>query len=367
MPGNPFLFVTCQVGAEPALKKELAREHPELRFAYSRPGFVTFKRVDNQPIQADFELRSVFARAYGQSIGKAVSSSQVIEQAQLVYNEAGKPLRLHVWERDRFAPGEEPKGFAAGSWAGKWKKSIAAVGSPLFASGELAAEGESVFDLVILDGDGEGNEAWMGTHIHSRAHSPYPGGNTPIELPAEAPSRAYLKLEESVRWAQAPLKAGDVAVEIGSAPGGASYALLQRGISVVGIDPGDMDPRVLRFRSMGNPGEVWFKHIQKTVATVPRESLPASIHWLLLDMNVAPSVSLFAVDRLVSRIDSLLGVLLTVKLNDWKFADQIPSMLDHVKAMGMVRIRAAQLSHHRQEIAIFGLTRKGLLRLQKER
>src|SRR5882724_9885224 len=62
-----FVFVSCQPGAEPALKDELAREHPEFRFAFSRPGFVTFKSPND--LKPDFELRSVFARAYGLSLG----------------------------------------------------------------------------------------------------------------------------------------------------------------------------------------------------------------------------------------------------------------------------------------------------------
>jgi 23S rRNA (cytidine2498-2'-O)-methyltransferase len=195
----------------------------------------------------------------------------------------------------------------------------------------------------------------MGAHIHSVAHSPFPGGETPVELPEEAPSRAYLKLEESLHWAGNPVRTGDTAVEIGSAPGGASYALLKRGLRVVGIDPGEMAGKVLRHPD--------FIHFQKPVAMVPREELPDCVEWLFLDMNVEPRISLFAVDRLVTRLkSSLLGVILTLKLNRWKIADEIPSMLEHVRVMGMVRVKAAQLSHNRQEIVIFGLTRKGLHR-----
>ena len=32
-------FINCQIGAEAAVKGELARDWPALRFAYSRPGF----------------------------------------------------------------------------------------------------------------------------------------------------------------------------------------------------------------------------------------------------------------------------------------------------------------------------------------
>ena len=58
---SPFLFTVCQVGAEAALKQEVAREHPELKFAFSRPGFITFKN-DSGVLPLHFELRSVFAQ-----------------------------------------------------------------------------------------------------------------------------------------------------------------------------------------------------------------------------------------------------------------------------------------------------------------
>src|SRR5688572_17996771 len=38
-----FVFAATQSGAERWLKNEVAREHHELRFAFSRPGFVTFR------------------------------------------------------------------------------------------------------------------------------------------------------------------------------------------------------------------------------------------------------------------------------------------------------------------------------------
>ena len=69
-------------------------------------------------------------------------------------------------------------------------------------------------------------------------------------------------------------------------------------------------------------------------------------------------------DRLCTRmIDTLSGVFLTVKLNQWKLASEIPDWLEHIKAIGMQRVKARQLSTNRQEILIYGLTRKGLARI----
>ena len=45
-------------------------------------------------------------------------------------------------------------------------------------------------------------------------------------------------------WSDLPLEPDDECVEIGCAPGGASQALLERGLFVTGIDPADVDPVV---------------------------------------------------------------------------------------------------------------------------
>ena len=86
--------------------------------------------------------------------------------------------------------------------------------------------------------------------------------------------------------------------------------------------------------------------------------------WCLLDMNVEPRISLYSVDRLCTRMMSTLcGVFLTVKLNQWSLASEVPAWIEHMKAMGMQRVRARQLSTNRQEVLIYGLTRKGLARV----
>lgn len=352
-----FIFVVCQVGAEAALKKELAREHPEFRFAFSRPGFVTFK-VD-RPLAADFVLRSVFARAYGLSFGKLGTGDGGVKARAKRVREllADGGTLVHVWRRDLFKPGEEPPGAEDPERETPREAAIRAIReeiteSPVVRINEPAAKGELVVDVILVEED----EWWFGLHRHAEGHSPFPGGNPEVTLPVEAPSRAYLKLEEAVLWSGAPLKAGDTAVEIGSAPGGAVHALLQRGLSVVGIDPGKMDPRVL-----ASPR---FRHLEKSVVAVRREELPSRVEWLLLDMNVKPAVSLAAVERLALELkESLLGVLLTVKLNDWKFAGQIPQFLKRLRLLGFERVKATQLPNNRQEIFLFGLTRSGVLRL----
>src|SRR4029077_10930613 len=96
-----FIYASCQIGAESAVKAELARKWPAFHLAFSRPGFLTFKLPPGAALADDFDLHSVFARAYGFSLGK-VNGANLEEQARAVGNLAGARQfdRLHVWQRD---------------------------------------------------------------------------------------------------------------------------------------------------------------------------------------------------------------------------------------------------------------------------
>ncbi len=328
------------------LKQEIQREHPSLRFAFSRPGFVTFKQLDGTELPADFQLKSVFARAYGLSLLRTDSIDKILQMANELSGKVQKKLRLHVWERDQHAPTSEPKDYVYGDWIPELLAQLK--DASCFEQDTQPQLGDWVFDVVVVEKD----QWWIGVHQHSKNHSPFVGGRPSITLPENAPSRAYLKLEEALLWSGVTLRKGDTVVEIGSAPGGASHALLERGLRVVGIDPGEMAPIVLNHPH--------FTHIRKPVADVLREDLPRSVQWLLSDMNLEPRHTLFAVDRLGTRMqDSLLGMILTLKLNKWSMAKEIPYWFEHLKAMGMVSIRATQLVSNRQEICFIVLTRKG--------
>jgi len=117
---SDFIFVTCQIGAEGVLKKELARRWPAFRLAFSRPGFLTFKLPPDHGLAEDFDLESVFAQAYGFSLGKVTKSAragrfsgQYDEQtlgemtADVWKAVEGRAIqRIHVWQKDARAPGD---------------------------------------------------------------------------------------------------------------------------------------------------------------------------------------------------------------------------------------------------------------------
>lgn len=340
-----FVFAVCQVGAEPALKAEVAHLHPGWRFAFSRPGLVTWRT--ERPVDADVELGAVFARVFGASLGKAATLLELLGLAEALAADANQaPLRLHVFGGEDSNLGEDASA-ELGAATEKLRAELFAMAPPmLFATdARPPRRGELVLDVVVRPDE----PMWVGFHRHSDAHSPFPGGRLPLALPSEAPSRAWLKLEEALAWSRLPLRRDQVAVEIGSAPGGASFALLQRGLKVVGVDPGKMAPQVLSASG--------FSHLQLSLGDLRREQLPAKVDWLLMDVNLAPQVALHGVRRIVSTLrPSLRGVIFTLKLNDWKLAAEVPAFRARVAGMGLQDVRATQLYANRREICVVGTT-----------
>jgi 23S rRNA (cytidine2498-2'-O)-methyltransferase len=275
------------------------------------------------------------------------SEEEILAAAQRLRAETGRPLRLHVFARGGADPEEEEVGEASGPLVTELRERLPRAAAPgTFAPSGPPRIGDLVLDVIV----GEGEAPWLGCHVHGKSHSPHPGGKVELTLPPEAPSRAWLKIEEALRWSGLPLRAGEVALELGSAPGGTSWALLDRGLTVIGLDPGAMDPRVL-----ARPG---FSHLQMTLGDLRREHLPQKIDWLLLDVNLAPQVALHQTRRIVSMLRSTLrGVILTLKLNDqrWKSADEVPALCKRVAGMGLVSVRATHLAANRREICLVAL------------
>jgi 23S rRNA (cytidine2498-2'-O)-methyltransferase len=311
-----FAFATCLPGVEPAVKLDVAQRRPELRFAFSRPGLVTFKSPAE--IAPDDPPGSVFARVWGASLGSAKSLDDVVHQlAQSGAN------RVHVFARDPEAEVDLTP----------WRDALATLPSG------RALDGEVVADVIVAPGE----PVWLGLHRQDRAHLPDPGGAIMVDVPADAPSRAFAKIEEAIAWAQLPVEAGQVALEIGAAPGGAVMALARRGLEVWGVDTGELAPQV---RAL--PG---VHHLAIKVGALRWEQLPARVDWLLVDVNLAPQVALHEIARLMPRLrETLRGAVFTLKLNDWAFVRELPALVKRIESFGFADVQLRHLPSNRREI-----------------
>ncbi len=320
----------------------MTARRPDLRLAFSRPGLTTFK-VD--AAASEQPAPSSFARAWGRSIGRAADVDEVVTLARRL-SEA--PLRLHVFERDPDRPADERDPALAGSRARALESALRAAASERFLAGPEAEIGDLVLDVITAPAEEPAEPLFVGHHRHDATHGPWPGGVGHVPIPAHVPSRAWAKIEEAIRWSGLVPQPGESALEIGSAPGGASFALLERGLDVHGIDPGAMSPLVLDY--VGTAGNR-FVHLAQPAAQVEREALPKRIQWLACDVNLAPMVALRYVERFVALAKGRLrGAFLTLKLNDDGVFEALPRLALRIDSLGARTVRFVQLPSHRSEI-----------------
>jgi 23S rRNA (cytidine2498-2'-O)-methyltransferase len=354
-----FLFAPCQVGAETVFKAEIKRLFPLFRLSFSRPGFLTFKIPDDADEMASRIInRSVFARTVARSLGKITVTTpdnmdfnniaaeiwSIAENHRLFVN------RIHVFRRDMLPTGE--KGFEPGLTPELQKLHhvlITHSPKPKFLglhSGNAfspALSHETVLDVAEIDS----GQYFVGVHSvtdNSPIFVRYAGGVLPLVLPADAVSRAWLKFEEGLRWAEFPVEEGNCCVDIGASPGGASQVLLARGADVLGVDPAEIDPAVRNHPNF-TPIRGRFNQTKK--------SLYKNIDWVIADMNVAPNYTLDVLEEFTQwQGNSLRGMLFTLKLFQWKSAEDLPTYIDRLQQWKFGDVQVKQLAFNRQEVMV---------------
>jgi 23S rRNA (cytidine2498-2'-O)-methyltransferase len=339
--------------------------------AFSRPGFVTFKRAEPWAEPQRFSLVSTFARAWGFSLGSVAGTHlqtlardlwQLPEVLQLLAAPqlTATPLKaIHAWQRDPAIPGQ--RGFEPGPTplAEEVRQALlrtAPIESLRHEPGRLqqpAPRNRWVLDVVLV----EPGRWWIGCHLAANRLARYAGGVLPVTLPADAVSRAYLKTAEALRWAVLPIARGDRCIELGCAPGGSSQALLDRGLLVTGVDPGAVAPIVAEHPR--------FHHLRKRSAELSHWQLKG-IQWLVADINATPNYTLDAAEALVTHPQaSIRGLLVTLKLSNWHLADDLPQYVERVRGWGYHDVRTRQLAHNRQELCLAALRSRKQRRMRR--
>ncbi len=360
-----FIFASCQAGSEAALRKEIPANHPELKLAFSRPGFVTFKVDAENRLPDRYTLKSTLARTSGWSLGRSESkdASEII--AAIIEN-AGDVLAradvIHVWERDRKIPGAggfEPGVSVLAEEAGKQLLEAMKATPEKFKKEPVlnrSAKPDSVvFDVCIV----EPNQWWYGFHEVNTTAGRWPGGVPMFDTDSDVVSRAYFKLKEAILWSGLPVSEGDVCAEIGSAPGGACQLLLEMGASVIAIDPAEMEPEVLE-----NPN---LNHIRRRGHEVKKRDF-RDVRWLFADITMVPNYTLDTVSEIVAHdAVNIKGMALTLKLTNWELLESVPAWIKRVKDLGFKHVRTRQLAFNRQEICLIAARDKFVLRSAKKK
>lgn len=294
-----YYYCLPNPGFEARLKSEAADHAPDLHPSFSRPGFVTFKGTKPRSVP-----RFTFARITGRFLAKGNA-----EAADLAVVREGKGRKVHRYSL------AEGKG-----------------------TGLEAAVGEEILDVVAVGSD----EFWWGVRTVEPWGWGVPGGNPGLVLPEAAPSRAWLKLEEMLLWSRWSPPSGTVALELGSAPGGASWALLNRGVSVVGVDVAPMATLCLE-----NPQ---YTHRAMSVRDLRKKDLPDRVDVLFCDLGLKPVEAVPQI-RHLCQILPIPRVYYTLKMGEGLTTADLDGWREAFRKLGF-SVRSTHLPSNRMEILL---------------
>ena len=355
---NPqrFIFVACQKGAQTACKQEILCNHPSLKLAFSRPGFVTFK-CDDTAIPEKFNLKTSFARTFGWCVDNFKIENVAEQIEELCQNELlAKSDHLHVFERDSDMPGA--RGFEPGV-------SVLAteignrvherLSSSRLSFNRIAKSNELIFNIIMV----EPNQWFIGYHFAQTKYQRWPGGVPKVDLQHPVISRAYYKLREALLWSGIRISESDYCAEIGASPGGACQLLLEKGAQVIAIDPAELDDEIAKHPNL--------TYIRSRGREVRKRELK-NVRWLICDINVAPNYSLDTIEEIVTNqhCQRIRGLILTLKITDWKMAEEISTWKQRVRKFGFQVVKTRQLAFNRKEICLVAVRDKFALRASRK-
>ncbi|MES1982584.1 MAG: 23S rRNA (cytidine(2498)-2'-O)-methyltransferase RlmM [Pseudomonadota bacterium] len=179
----------------------------------------------------------------------------------------------------------------------------------------------------------------------------WPMGILRQKMPHDSPSRSYLKLaeafetflslQEQLQW----LKPGMHAVDLGAAPGGWTWQLVQRGLKVIAVDNGPMKGAAAEHPAIRHLRQDGFRYR-------PRHA----VDWLVCDMVEQPSkVAALVADWIAS--GATARAIFNLKLPMKKRVQALQKALDGVRAAldakGIrYRLVTKQLYHDREEVTV---------------
>lgn len=180
--------------------------------------------------------------------------------------------------------------------------------------------------------------------------APVASGIPRLKFPSSAPSRSTLKLDEAFLLLMSDaerserISLGMTAVDLGACPGGWTYQLLRRGMSVVAIDHGRIDEALMRTGRVTHLRSDGFKYVP---------SKP--VDWLVCDMVESP-LKVAALASTWFKAKLCHSAVINLKLpmqNRTQTLVECRAIMQAANPDGVLRIK--QLYHDREEITVLML------------
>lgn len=220
-----------------------------------------------------------------------------------------------------------------------------------------ASETKSVLEAVLVDLNGElvvqqpdliiaiyasATDLYVGFGKPADMLSDWPGGAVRFQREEGQISRAKFKLLEAEREFGLDYSSYRNALDIGAAPGGWTSLLLERGLRVTAIDPGEMHPSL-----KGHPSLTYLKRNASEVKLGP-----GTFDLLVCDMSWSPMQMCRLVLDLEPTLTPYASAIITVKLMHRKPLQTIREVKERLGSAFVIS-RAKQLFHNREEITLY--------------
>ncbi len=171
-----------------------------------------------------------------------------------------------------------------------------------------------------------------------------PGGRLRVHVPSAAPSRAAMKLLEAFAWLDRAPEPGDLCVDLGAAPGGWTWVLLEKyRTRVLAVDPANLDKSVV--------GQRGLVHLRADAFKIEPEE---TMDWLFCDMAFRPLEVAGLLAKWARRQWARM-LIANIKLPMRKKAEIMARVRDILEDGGWTNLRVRQLYHDRDECTIAGV------------
>jgi 23S rRNA (cytidine2498-2'-O)-methyltransferase len=291
---------------------KLPRVHGEIRPpAFARQGF---------PVAA-------LVNADGTSLAEGVRA------ALMQVTKYHKPWTLDVWVPDAEATNPQVRRAAELEREARTRAGATATDArEAFAENGLYAQA-----CLLPDGRLAVGATWV-----RDALSLAPGGRMRVHVPEAAPSRSAMKLAEALVWLDRQPELNDRCCDLGAAPGGWTWVLLERRAKVVAVDLGALDKSLTGRKGLEHVRVDAFKY---------EASAEDPYDWLLCDMAFRP-LEVAGLLAKWARRRWARQLVANIKLPMKKKAEVLLRVRDILEDGGWESLRVRQLYHDRDEVTI---------------
>ena len=252
---------------------------------------------------------------------------QAVSRAILPLVDGDGDLALQIW-----ASGEAPMSYGSEELWHHLADALGATGTVIRRSGAARTLGLCLTPQGIV----------VGLNAPVPGYADWPGGRIRLRRSPEQISRAEFKLEELFVLDVAPIPTQGTAIDLGASPGGWTRLLRARGLRVIAVDPGRLDPRL-----GGDPGVNYVA----TTSGPFLESLRQPIDLVVNDMRMAPALSCQLMRQAAQHVRRDGFGIMTLKLTPSGASATIDAALGALRREWEI-VFARQIYHNRNEVTV---------------